>query len=116
MIAFKYRFHGHGSLAYLYKNGQIARTKNLTFKYILNKKRQLPRIAIVVSKKVAKRAVDRNRIRRRIYEIIRLELDNFTASFDLVIIVHSIEIRDIGHLELKNKILTSLIQAGVIKV
>ena len=27
--------------------------------------------AVVVSKKVAKRAVDRNRIRRRVYEIIR---------------------------------------------
>lgn len=116
MIAFKYRFHGHGSLAYLYKNGQIARTKNLTFKYILNKKRQFPRVAIVVSKKVAKRAVDRNRIRRRIYEIIRLELDNFSASYDLVIIVHSIEVRDMDYQELKNKILASLTQSGVIKL
>jgi ribonuclease P protein component len=43
-----------------------------------------PRCAAVVSKKVSKRAVDRNAIKRRVREIIRMLITKDTPSLSLV--------------------------------
>lgn len=45
-------------------------------------------MAVVVSKKVLKHAVDRNWTRRRIYEQLRLRLTRFRQVVDLVVIVY----------------------------
>lgn len=92
MIPFLNRFHGHNSLRYVYKNGVVVRSRYATIKTIPNKQRSHPRIAVVVSKKVLKSAVYRNRIRRRIYEYTRLQMPRFTQNFDIVIIVTSSEL------------------------
>lgn len=92
MIAFKYRFHGHGSLRFVYKNGQAIRTHLATLKYSPNPHRERPRFAVVVSKKVLKSAVGRNRIRRRVYEALRPHLTPDFPSYDVVFIISSSEI------------------------
>jgi len=92
MIAFKYRFHGHGSLRYVYKNGQAIRTHLITLKYTNNPHRKHPRFAVVVSKKVLKSAVGRNRIRRRVYEALRQHITPDFPSCDIVCIISSSEI------------------------
>jgi ribonuclease P protein component len=71
MIKRLHRFHGRGSLTFLYKNGRTVRGEFLSLRYT-NARQDDYRLAVVVSKKVSKKAVVRNRIRRRIYEIIRL--------------------------------------------
>jgi len=43
------------------------------------------RFCVVVSKKISKRAVDRNRIRRRTYEALRLNYDKIKPGFDFMI-------------------------------
>ena len=115
MLAFKYRFHGHGSLKYVYSHGQATRSRLMTAKYSRHPKRKQPRIAVVVSKKVYKGAVGRNRIRRRLYEIIRLELPKFHENQDLVLIVFSSEILSLPHEELKVSVLQLLTTAGIYK-
>ena len=92
MLEFKYRFHGHGSLRYVYTHGQTIRSHLMSLKYSHHPKRKNPRVAVVVSKKVMKSAVGRNRIRRRLYEIIRLELPDIKENSDIVIIVFSAEV------------------------
>ena len=92
MIPFTYRFHGHGSLKYVYKNGQAVRSRLFIIKYIANQHRKKPRIAVIVSKKVLKSAVGRNRIRRRVYECIRLKLPELNGTYDIAIIILSSEI------------------------
>lgn len=101
MLAFKYRFHGHGSLRYVYKNGKVVRNRLATVKYSSNPHRKHPRFAVVVSKKVHKGAVGRNRIRRRIYEIIRERIDE-AKNYDVVVIVTSSETLTIPINELKD--------------
>jgi len=113
MLAFKYRFHGHGSLRYVYSNGQAVRSRLVTLKYSRHPKRKSPRVAVVVSKKVYKGAVGRNRIRRRIYEIIRQELPLFHHNQDVVLIVFSSEVLTIPHEELQEAILQLLRSADV---
>jgi ribonuclease P protein component len=92
MIPFANRFHGHNSLRYVYKNGQIIRSRLATLKYNTNPNRKKTRIAVVVSKKVIKSAVSRNRIRRRLYEYLRLQMPRLNQNFDIVIIVTSSEL------------------------
>jgi ribonuclease P protein component len=86
MIPFSYRFHGHNSLRYVYKNGLVARSRFATLKSTPNSHRSKSRFAVVISKKVLKSAVRRNRIRRRIYEYI---LDQ---NYDIAVIVLSSEL------------------------
>jgi ribonuclease P protein component len=45
------------------------------------------RLAVVVSKKVAKSAPKRNRIRRRIYEIVRRDLPSLKPGYDIMVSV-----------------------------
>lgn len=114
MISFINRFHGHGSLRYVYLNGQAIRLRLITLKTIKNKHRKNSRIAVVVSKKVLKSSVGRNRIRRRVYEYIRSQLPYFKDVFDIVILISSSELLTIPYDEIKSQISQALEQASVI--
>lgn len=89
MLTHKYRFHGHGSLRYLYHHGQTARSRNLMVRYTPNEQRAHSRVAIIVSKKVFKAAVKRNRVRRRIFEIVRHDFPRINATYDITITIFS---------------------------
>ena len=114
MIAFINRFHGHGSLRYVYQNGQAFRSQLINVKLIQNKHRKDSRIAVVVSKKVLKSAVGRNRIRRRVYEYIRTQIPKFVNVFDIVIIVSSSGLLALPYDEIKSQISQIFEQAGII--
>ncbi|HEX6258764.1 MAG TPA: ribonuclease P protein component [Candidatus Saccharimonadales bacterium] len=114
MLAQKYRFHGHGSLRYVYRNGKTARTRTLTLRYSENPHRKRPRIAVIVAKKVLKSAVKRNRVRRRVYEIIRYELPSFTKNFDVALTIFSAELLTMPADELRHQVRTILQQAEII--
>jgi ribonuclease P protein component len=85
MLARAYRFHGYHSLDPVYRRGTTVRGPYTMLRYLTNTKRQQFRCAVVVSKKVHKSAVTRNRIRRRIYELVRLNYKG--AAVDMVITV-----------------------------
>jgi len=112
MIAQKFRFHGHASLKYVFSRGQQNRSKFFGVKWTTNPRRHRPRLAVVVSKKVFKSAVKRNRIRRRIYEIAR-PLLNDAPAIDVVISVFSAEVLDASHNELTIQLLPLLHKAGL---
>lgn len=86
MIPKQHRFHGLNALNPVYKRGRGIRQGALTLIYLPGKKSDY-RLAVVVSKKVHKSAVVRNRIRRRLYEIIRdiKKQDGQAWPFDLVL-------------------------------
>jgi len=111
MLSQKYRFHGHGSLRYLYRNGVTFRNRSLLLKYVENKHRANSRIAVVVGKKVAKSAVTRNRIRRRVFEIIRKHLPNIKSHHDLSLTVFTAEFATLPFKDLEQDIITLLSQA-----
>ncbi len=115
MLSFLNRFHGHGSLRYVYKNGQAVRSRLVTLKYTQNPRRKVPRVAVVVSKKVLKSAVGRNRIRRRIYEIVRHELPELEPKHDLVFLVFSSEVLTLPSAELTEALRQLLQNADIYK-
>lgn len=89
MLRKSHRFHGYGSLKKVYANGKTVRGGQISLKYSLVNTDKPYRIAVVVSKKVNKSAVARNRIRRRIYEVIRTAEPQPAVGADMVFTVFS---------------------------
>lgn len=69
----------------VYKNGKSFFSKTLGVK-ILKNNLEHSRFAVVVGLKVSKKATKRNRAKRQIREILRLNLNKFEKGFDVMII------------------------------
>ena len=115
MLARKLRFHGHGSLKYVYKNAGTYRSRYYTVRAVTNPRRRHPRFTVVVSKKVHKSAVGRNRIRRRTYEILRLAQPAIPGVVDVAVIVTNSEVLTADYGELTQVLTSLLVQASVIQ-
>ena len=103
MLAQKYRFHSRGGVRFVFQKGKTIRTPILSLVYLPNN-RGYRRVAVVVSKKILKLAVGRNRIRRRVYEAIRLELENYQSPMDDIFVVYSKSISTMSFLELRRMV------------
>lgn len=114
MISKLHRFHGYGSLRFLYRGGKTVRGPLCSLKYISNPRRKTYRLAVVVNKKVSKSAVVRNRIRRRIYEAVRLLEDQINQPYDLIFTVFNEEMAEMDSAELHRAVKAQLKQAGII--
>jgi ribonuclease P protein component len=84
MINRRHRFHGYGSLRHVYNHGQLIRGPQFSVRVLANPKRDSYRLAVVVSRKVSKSAVTRNRLRRRLYEAVR-QMETEVGPVDIVI-------------------------------
>lgn len=113
MLSRKYRFHSRGGVRFTYKKGKTIRQPKISFVFIKNT-RNKQRFAVVVSKKVLKSAVGRNRIRRRVYEALRLELPNILKPMDCIFTVYSKEIKDIPFARLQELIRDLLSEADIL--
>lgn len=111
MLSRKHRFHGRRSLQAVYREGKTHRSEYFSVK-VLKKTKSNYRSAVVVSKKVSKSAVVRNRIRRRIYEQLR-GLVSPDSPHDIMVIVYSNEILNFSDSELSKQIKIQLKTANV---
>ena len=59
---------------------------------------------MVVSKKVVKSAVKRNRIRRRVYEALRINFDLIPKEYDYVFVVFSKDLLTLPFSELEKQL------------
>ena len=108
MLNKKYRFHSRGGVKYVYRHGKTLRTPKMSLTFTENT-RGFTRVAVVVSKKVEKSAVKRNRIRRRIYEALRMNFDLIPKKTDYIFIVFSKDILTMPFNELE-KLLGDLVE------
>lgn len=113
MLKASLRFHGHGSLRFLYKNADAYRSHYFTVKLIKNRHRKDSRFSVVVSKKTHKSAVGRNRIRRRLYELLRDEYPKLNGTYDIALIVTSGEVLGAESTDLRDSLRGLFEQAGV---
>jgi len=90
----------------VFKTGQSFYTKLLGIKAADNGL-ELNRLGVLISTKVSKRAVVRNKLKRQIKEIIQAELPGLKIGKDLVIIVFS-QILDKKFEEIKALVLMAL--------
>ncbi|MEK7203316.1 MAG: ribonuclease P protein component [Patescibacteria group bacterium] len=69
----------------VFKRGRSCYCQTIGLKIIANKIGQ-NRLGIIISRKVSKKAVDRNKLKRRIKEIIRLLIDKLLVGYDILVI------------------------------
>ena len=108
MITQRHRFHGLGGLRPVYKHGQTVRGPLISLKFLDRHPGRPFRAAVVVSRQVSPSAVVRNRIRRRIYEVLRQTEPRLTAERDLVFTVFSDQLANMEAAKLK-ALLTELL-------
>jgi len=113
MLSRTHRFHGLGSLNFAYKQGQTVRASLLSLKYAVNQRRSTYRVAVVVSRKVSKSAVQRNRMRRRVYEAFSAEAAAIVRPYDLVFTVFSDQVLTCEFADLQKQVGGLLHKAGV---
>lgn len=94
MLNRKYRFHSRGGVRYVYQKGKTIRRPEMSLT-VLNNDRGFTRFAVVVSKKVLKTAVDRNRVRRRIYEALRTNFEDIPQKRDYIVTVFDKKVKDL---------------------
>jgi len=83
----------------VYKHGKSFANRYLVM-YILNNKSEYSRIGISVSKKVGK-AIIRNKVRRRIKEAYRLNIDeNIKNGYDIIFIAR-VAIKDADYFDIE---------------
>jgi ribonuclease P protein component len=108
MLTRSHRFHGYGSLRRTYSNGQTARGSLISLRFAPRSNEKPYRIAVVVSRKVHKSAVVRNRIRRRIYELVR-QSKVVPPTTDLIFTVFSDQVTSLEADKL-NSIISELVE------
>ena len=92
MIAKKYRFHGRRGPRFTLTRGRVLKSDFFQLRYLHNSRQSNYRLAVVVSKRVDKKAVIRNKIRRRLYEVFRLGLKDLVTPVDIVVVVYKKEL------------------------
>lgn len=104
MIGRAHRFHGYGSLNGVYQRGQSVRGAMISLRFARRDPRRAYRVAVVVSRKVSKSAVVRNRIRRRIYEVVRQAATDIAPGTDLVFTVFDERLAELPAAELQRTV------------
>lgn len=104
MIGRTHRFHGRAGIRRLQQNGKSIRSGAFALRFAPNDRTKSYRLAVVVSRKVSKSAVVRNRIRRRLYERVRILSSDFTAPYDLALMVYDERIASMAAPELDQEV------------
>ena len=92
----------------MYQKGKTIRRPKMSLVFVDNKK-GFTRVAVVVSKKVNKKAVGRNRIRRRVYEVIRKNFELVPKKRDYIFVIFSDDVLKMPFSELE-KVLGELVE------
>ncbi len=108
MLSKKFRFHSRGGVKYVYQHGKTVRRGAASLVFCENT-RGFTRVAVVVSKKVEKRAVKRNRIRRRVYEALRVNFELVPKKRDYIFVIYDKKVGGIEFSELE-KMLGELVE------
>ena len=111
----KFSLKSTKSLSALFEKGNKIKNQLFTLVYIVNQEREQPRIktAFSVPKRRVKKAVDRNRIKRKMKEVYRIHqpqlLENMAdldSSYDVMLIYHGN--KEDSFQEIENKIILLL--------
>jgi len=86
MLPKKFRLTSDKDIKLVYKTGKPFLTKFFNFKFKKNSLEE-NRFCIIISNKVDKRAVIKNKIKRQISEIIRLNMKKIRKGYDVTIVV-----------------------------
>lgn len=105
MLSSQFRLRKKTEIDAVFRRGVTVTNPEFAFRFLPNALGH-SRVAVLVGKKLAKRAVDRNRIRRRLREIARNNLNQIPSGLDLLVIARDFGLREMDFAELTKKFLT----------
>lgn len=108
MLSRRNRIGDSKVIARLARMGMVHRGNLLLFRY-LKRSGDFSRFAVNISKKIDKRAVVRNRLRRQIHEALRSSLPSLRANFDVLISAKSLVAQHTPEFEALNKDIVAFI-------
>lgn len=103
MLASKYRLKKNNDFIRLARLGREIFVKEISLKYVKNNF-SYSRFGLVVSLKVDKKAVVRNKIKRRIRAVLRKHLPQIVSGYDFLILIKP-EIKQLTYRQLEEEIL-----------
>lgn len=107
-----YKIHKNHDFRIVYNRGKTFLNNLFVMHIYKNKKNyNINRLGISVSKKVGK-SVIRNKVRRRVYEIYRLNLPKIRTGYDIVFVARS-NSRDKEYVEIEKSVI-NLLKKGAI--
>ena len=112
MLAREFRLRSAADIARAYKRGAYGGSGGALSVKAVRSGRGQSRLVVVVAKKVSKRAVIRNRIRRRIVESLRERWATVVPGYDIVLSVHT-DISEMQASQIQEHISRALSRAGV---
>lgn len=113
MLSRSFRLHGTRDVARVYSRGQMTRLGSFSLKHARNNL-ATSRLTVVVSKKVAKSAPLRNRIRRRVYAHFRQAWPRLTPGHDIVISIFTDEVAQLEPEKLHQQLQDLTERAGLL--
>lgn len=84
MLAKKSKLTGAKDFSKVQAEGKVFQSQNFGIAYLERKDEEPSRFGFIVSTKIAKDAVDRNRFKRAMSEAVRLNSINLIPGFDVV--------------------------------
>lgn len=112
MLSKQHRLTKDNDFESVFKKG-----KNLDSEFLFLKLRkngsEISRFGFILSKKISKNAAVRNKIKRRLREIIRKELGNIKSGFDIVIVAKP-KIVGKDYLEIREEVGGLIKKAGLV--
>ena len=112
MLLKKYLLSKKKDFERIFKEGKYYRQDFAYFKIAKNNL-EISRFGFVVSLKISKKAVMRNKIRRRLSEIIRLRIQQIKPGLDIVILTQP-EIAGKSYLEIEQALIILLERARIL--
>ncbi|MBU4331908.1 ribonuclease P protein component [Patescibacteria group bacterium] len=106
MLAKKYRLTRQNDFDKVFKNGRSFFNKEVGVKYA-NNDLDYSRFGFVVSNKISKKATERNKIKRRLREVIRLDFPKIKKGVDTVVVART-GIGELGYKEIEERVITCL--------
>lgn len=97
----------------IFQKGRYSRSEHFSLKFLPNSLED-SRFAFIVKAKVLKKAVERNKIKRQLEEIVRVHLDQIKPGFDVAVLVNQAAVVKKAHQEIENEFLGLLKQAELL--
>lgn len=114
MLARKFRLTGSKEYKRVEDEGKIFQSQNFGIAYLDRKDDEASRFGFVVSTKIAKDAVDRNRFKRAMSEAVRTSSIDLRGGFNVVFLAKTSIVRTPTD-ALMREVKSSLKQSGILK-
>jgi len=112
MIARKYILNGKENFEKVEKEGKILQFPSFGLAYLAREDDRDSKFGFIVSTKVSKDSVQRNRIRRAINEAVRYQMTDIKKGFDIVFLAKQLALRKPTD-QLMNETRSALKEAGI---